>query len=103
MAAASILTTAVYDAEHFAENNPKLARYIDTRAEAVAEAKFAEMSAKDRCYSVLILSVGAGIVAIYGFATHDDYLLASVGAFTAPLLGLISRYCGKLKLSVSAK
>ena len=101
--AASIATVAIDDLEQFAHDNPKLVALIEDRAEAVAEAKFAEMSAKDRCYSVLILSVGAGIVAIYGFATHDDYLLASVGAFTAPLLGLISRYCGKLKLSVSAK
>ena len=98
--AASIATVAVDDLETFAKENPRLVAFIEDRATKAAEQKFADMSAKDKCYSLLVLSLIAGAAALYGYFSHDTFLLASVGAFAAPLVGLLSKYCGRLRISV---
>lgn len=94
------LETVTTDLEDFVAKNPALVKYVEVRAEAIAEAKFVEMSAKNKCYSVLGVSIAAGAIAIYAFLNHDTYALAAIGAFSAPLIGLLSKYCGKLQIGV---
>lgn len=100
--ALSIATVAVDDLEQFARDNPKLVTLIEDRATKAAEAKFSEMSAKDKCYSLLVLSLIAGVAALYGYFAHDTFLLASVGAFSAPLIGLLTKYCGRLRIAIKS-
>lgn len=86
------VNAAVTDTESFLRAHPEI--------EAAIEEKFRELSAKDKCYSLLVLSLIAGAAALYGYIDHDTFLLASVGAFAAPLVGLLSKYCGRLRISV---